>query len=1035
MLPAEHNAEDIFAKAIELGDATERELYLESVCAQDAALRAFVDELVESHFAAGDFMNSSAIATIRGGDDDTEGNEDPLDHWQAEVQASIGSFVGPYELLEEIGSGGMAVVYRARQREPRRDVALKLLRPGLQSQQIVSRLARERQLLAMMDHPGIAKVFDAGMSDEGKPFYVMEYVAGQPIASFAKTRDLSLRAKVGLLLQMSRALEHAHQKGIIHRDIKPANLLVSESDTSETNAQAGYRVKVIDFGIAKLTEESNISEPELTRLGQIIGTPQYMSPEQVQDGEKHVDTRSDIYSLGAVLYELLTGRPPVPSAGLIETIQRIANEEPTPPQFANRSVDADLNNICLKCLNKSPAARYQSAGELGQDLQRYLDGRPVLARPVGRMARVVKWARRSPLAATTTAVSAVATTALFVALVIFNNQLSSKQDDLEKRIVLTDAVLAEMHTALKEINVLFKEHTPMGSKLTLAQQRTRLEKGIGMYDTFHQTMTTDPDVDIAPDTLAAIRKERAEIYLEYGKLLLFQDNQTQAAAAYETAIEELRELIESQTGAPAEEADMLRGVALTSLAKVYRELKRPHDAIAACKSSLQIYQRLAGTPTLSADYANWYQAITWGRIANIRQDNGELDAAKKDYRQAELFARKLPGVGDFRLTLSSTLQAMSRIEDDQSQALAFAREAVVLLDSVVLKSMPPLPRYEIARIKATWNLAKIQLATQQSESQESMREAIELQADWAARFPDNEKYVNTLKEMLGTAQMHLSDDEGFSRLEDLQRVIASGEPIPRSAAGRLLDDARKELAEGFQEFKLSKYEEAREHYRNALDHIQSLPKGFQSKLSEEMALGAYLRVGHASFYLADYPAAIEPMRKFLQGQDPQSATERCILAFCIFQSGNTSGEANTTSDELNLLLESLVEMPEDSHGYGLYLPMRLTQMKLAGENTKGWVEKYERMLAADDRDATFYMFSAIGACSQIPRSIRGTQGSEALDFHGKFESWADIAIQLLRRCEQQHGAAFTKRWLTSPNLAILQETPAFREFASQLSQD
>ncbi|MCX6930139.1 MAG: protein kinase, partial [Verrucomicrobia bacterium] len=332
-----------------------------------------------------------------------------------------GDKIGHYKLLEQIGEGGCGVVYMAEQTEPiRRRVAFKVIKLGMDTKQVIARFEAERQALALMDHPNIAKVLDAGATETGRPYFVMELVRGIKITDYCDQSNLTTEQRLDLFMQVCHAIQHAHQKGIIHRDIKPSNILVSLHDDVAVP-------KVIDFGIAKATGGQRLTDNTLfTAFEQFIGTPAYMSPEQAGMSGLDIDTRSDIYALGVLLYELLTGRTPfdakeLAQAGMDEMLRRIREAEPpkpstrlsalqgeeltttaqrrhTEPPKLLHQVRGDLDWVVMKCLEKNRTRRYETANGLAADLQRHLNNEPVVARPPSQMYRLQKLVRRNKLA-------------------------------------------------------------------------------------------------------------------------------------------------------------------------------------------------------------------------------------------------------------------------------------------------------------------------------------------------------------------------------------------------------------------------------------------------------------------------------------------------------------------------------------------------------------------------------------------------------------------------------------------------------------
>ena len=395
-----NNQWEIFHAAIDLPDA-ERSAFLETACAGDEELRAELDALLAAHAADTLLPDPDAFLPFDAVDDDL-------------AEATPGTQIGPYKIIREIGHGGMGAVFEAEQEQLDRKVALKLIRLGMDTRQVVARFQIERQALARMNHPNIAQVIDAGATDTGRPFFVMEYIDGAPITDYCDDRQLSTRQRLELFLDVCAGVQHAHQKGIIHRDIKPTNVLVAEEDGKPVP-------KIIDFGIAKATGQRMAERTMFTQAGLMIGTPEYMSPEQAGLSGFDVDVRTDVYSLGILLFELLVGALPfdpveLRRAGFDEILRRIREDQPSRPstrlstmageateQALKRGSDVaslvrvlrgDLDWITMRAIEKDPARRYGTPSELAADLYRYANNEPVLAGPPTVSYRVGKFARR-----------------------------------------------------------------------------------------------------------------------------------------------------------------------------------------------------------------------------------------------------------------------------------------------------------------------------------------------------------------------------------------------------------------------------------------------------------------------------------------------------------------------------------------------------------------------------------------------------------------------------------------------------------------
>jgi len=529
--PSTEREEAIFHGALQLPDALRAE-YLKHACGSDPSLRERVTALLKAHEQSGAFLKEQ----------DAPAQQKTI-VISAPLTEKAGDRIGRYKLLQTIGEGGCGVVYMAEQEEPvRRRVALKVIKLGMDTKSVVARFEAERQALAMMDHPNIAKVLDAGGTETGRPFFVMELVRGIKITDYCDQNKLSTEERLNLFMQVCNAIQHAHQKGIIHRDIKPSNILVTLHD--------GVPVpKVIDFGIAKATQGRLTDQTLFTAFEQFIGTPAYMSPEQAEMSGLDIDTRCDVYALGVLLYELLTGRTPFDAkelvqSGLDQMRRTIREKEPERPSTRlSTMLDADLTAVAhlrhsdapklvhllrgdldwivMKALEKDRTRRYETANGLAMDIRRHLGNEAVLARPPSNFYRLQKFARRNQIVFVAGSVVAAALIAGFA----ISTVLFLKEREARKRATEAERIQATLRTDAERGRELAKK------ELELAQLRPKYQEisqllGTEQFDRAEKLFKEIPD-----------RAESVPFYQVFGDLHIHFEQWDQALTNYAKVVE------------------------------------------------------------------------------------------------------------------------------------------------------------------------------------------------------------------------------------------------------------------------------------------------------------------------------------------------------------------------------------------------------------------------------------------------------------------------------------------------------------------
>ncbi len=639
----------IFDEAAEIDSPSERAEYLERACGGDASLRRKVDALLDAFDQAGSFLEESPASDmlnfIAGGNVSGRPGADPeqtgateRSHAEPEplgttgslrpprpLQEGPGSAIGPYKLLQKIGEGGMGAVFMAEQEKPvRRKVALKVIKPGMDTGQVIARFEAERQALAIMDHPHIAHVFDAGATDSGRPFFVMELVKGVPITEYCDRNHLTPRERLELFIPVCQAIQHAHQKGIIHRDIKPSNILVTLHDGRPVP-------KVIDFGVAKAIDQRLTERTMFTEFGQVIGTLEYMSPEQAEMGALDIDTRSDIYSLGVMLYELLTGSTPLERARLrqatyADILKRIREEEPTRPSTrlsesrdsiasisAQRKMEparltklvrGELDWIVMKAIEKDRTRRYESASGFANDVRRYLDGDPVEAGPPSATYKLMKFARKHRAALATAsafAILLVAATAISIALALWANRERTRAENREQMAI---AAVKRFRDAVADEPAL--KNTPALEELRKRLLREPLE----FFRALRDRLLADRDTRLESlERLARASFELGELTTEIG------DKQN-ALMAYQESLAIQQKLAAAMPTITAFQSNLV--LTHLSIGQLHKETGKPGDALADFETALQILG-----PDPAATVLQNLLGRTQREIGNVLEDSGK----------------------------------------------------------------------------------------------------------------------------------------------------------------------------------------------------------------------------------------------------------------------------------------------------------------------------------------------------------------------------------------------------------------------------
>jgi eukaryotic-like serine/threonine-protein kinase len=792
--------EDLFAAALAL-PAAERDSYLRRACGTNVDLLKRLKGLLSSFVSASSFIN---------GDAGISGHSDQI---------------GTYQLLRELGEGGCGVAYLADQTVPiKRQVALKLIKPGMDTKAVIARFEAERQVLALLDHPNIAKVFDAGATREGRPYFVMELVRGIKVTEYCAQSRLTVSERLSLFIQVCQAIQHAHQKGIIHRDIKPSNVLVTQHDGLPLT-------KVIDFGIAKATQGSLTDQTLHTEIDQIIGTPAYVSPEQARPSQAGIDTRSDIYSLGVLLYELLTDHTPFDAHELAETSierlrQRICTEEPVWPsrrltsltdeslaRVATatattsskliRQIRDDLDWIVMQCLEKEPSRRYQAVNELIGDLDRYLRHEPVLARPPSLIYTVCKLTRRNRIAFTSASMLLLFIS-IFVATTAMQAQRIAAERDLAER---------ERQGAQRMSNVALNIFS--------------------IADPFQSLAKEVSGPAILEQAAKSIERELRDEPAPRARLLQAVGLAHVRRGEFKPAVDYLRDAVGTLSQMRGAE-----GQALSAMVDLSLALRMSGD-LQGARQTLVHGQLIAEQSGLQRSPVYARLLLNRGRICLIE---GRVSEGRADLERSLRLYRDV--VGPRSVEVAEVLSELSTAliwTDDHKLAEKAARESIDVFNSTVPSMYPD-------RVQTEANLAEaLYLQNRLDEAASLLVEALRKSTEL---FGNNSAEVADILDRLSIvryAQRRLSESETYSRKAVATARIAYGDKHTLTAS--MATSLGRTLAEQ------GKYLEAEATLREAHETFaRMLPSDHQYIASSEYLLGEILlatnRVSEAEAVIA-----------------------------------------------------------------------------------------------------------------------------------------------------------------------------------------
>jgi serine/threonine protein kinase/tetratricopeptide (TPR) repeat protein len=960
--------QSLFLGAVEHAAPADRAAVLDRGCGYDAELRRRVEALLRAHdepdsrldrplvappapaaTEPGEVVGSVATAgrvaattdptaPACEADPDATRTHRPASRSPAE---GTGARIGPYKLLQAIGQGGMGTVYMAEQEAPvRRKVALKVIKAGMDSAQVVARFEAERQSLALMDHPNIARVLDAGSTDAGRPYFVMELVKGIPITQYCDESRLSPRERLELFVPVCQAIQHAHQKGVIHRDVKPSNVLVTLIDGRPVP-------KVIDFGVAKATDQRLTERTLFTQFGALVGTPEYMSPEQAEISGLDVDTRSDVYSLGVLLYELLTGTTPLDRetlrrAAFAEILRRIKEEPPRPstrlsasgdrlpsiaavrgtdPARLSRALRGDLDWVVMRALEKDRTRRYETANGLARDVRRYLDGDPVEAGPPSASYRLRKHARKHR--------AGLAVAAAFALLLVGAAGVSTWQAVRATRAEATARAEADRATAISEFltDDLLLQASPsnhaVSERVTLREVVDRAADRVG------ERFRTRPLVE------AALRSTIGETYAGLGA---WDKGRQQFAAA--------QALYERELGPDAPEAARL----LARLGKAWRRLGHYPEAEGLFRRAAERLRRVRG-----AEHPDTLNALNG--LAELYTHQGKLGEAEALAEEVLAVARRALGE-ESRLTLGfkTNLAQVYLYRGKPAQAEPLAAEA---LEGLLRTAGEQAPGTLWAMDLVGWIR---EARGKPAEAEPLLAEVVEIR-----RRVLGEEHNETVGGMVNLAGVYLAQGKLREARQVLHRAhrVVTERPSDGALGGLSPKIAMLLDALAAEQERTGRVAEPGAAYREALALTQTLLARDPNQPSIQNALAWCLATCPVP-QLRDPARAVELARKAVQKM-PRAASVWNTLGVSLFRAGDWEGAIEA--------LEKSEALEPDEHlaHNGLFLAMAHWRLGREGE-ARTWYGKAVAWMGRDrPKDPELARFRAEAAAllgrAELPADV------------------------------------------------------------------